>query len=124
VLRHTLYPRMKGFIATVSALRDSHVTHVYDVTLGYLHVPTGAINDQSCIPSIYAIHVDDLSAEYKFHFHVRRYSLTELPATPEELEKWVRARWVEKDNLIEQWHAAWPCLDTGAALIPHSFTVV
>eukprot|EP01027_Heterolobosea_sp_BB2_P009591 GEZU01014123.1.p1 GENE.GEZU01014123.1~~GEZU01014123.1.p1 ORF type:complete len:327 (+),score=111.06 GEZU01014123.1:75-1055(+) len=89
VFQNVLLPRTKGFIATVGALRGSHVKYVYDLTLGY----------GKDVPTIWNI----LSRSYKgrkLHIHVRRFAIADLPTSDDELAKWCYARFKEKDELL------------------------
>lgn len=89
--RHVLLPRPKGFTATVEGLRD-HVGAVYDITIGY----------EGGVPTIGQF-VRGLSP--RAHLHVRRFPIDELPADEPGLAEWLRARFVEKDELLERYYA-------------------
>ncbi|KAI9190038.1 hypothetical protein H9P43_001471 [Blastocladiella emersonii ATCC 22665] len=106
VFEHVMYPRKKGFQATLAALRGTHVRFVYDVTLGYRHRASGEINTRA--PSILAIHTDRLDDEWEFHVHVDRIAIDEIPEDDEGVGRWVEARWAAKDERIAGWHKAWP----------------
>ncbi|KAI9220673.1 acyltransferase-domain-containing protein [Blastocladiella britannica] len=118
VFANVLYPRKKGFVATLSALRDSHVRHVYDFTLGYLDVATGEVNVRA--PNLAAMHADDLSGEYAFHIHVERIAISDIPEDDAGIEQWVEDRWRIKDALIASWKVQWPRagVDAGVVLEP------
>lgn len=74
VLDHVLLPRSKGFVAAVSELRDSHVKHVYDLTLVY-----GGPNGVQDAPRFWDIlGTPRLSPQYAFHVHVKRCVLTNM----------------------------------------------
>lgn len=89
--RHTLLPRTKGFVATVEGLRD-HVTAVYDLTLGYERgVPTLTQFVKGYVP--------------RAHLHARRYPVETLPTDEEGLGEWIRARFREKDDLLDHFYA-------------------
>ncbi|KAF2232268.1 hypothetical protein EV356DRAFT_488785 [Viridothelium virens] len=96
--RHTLYPRTRGFIATINQLRHtSHVRAVYDVTIAYAQG-----NSFMGTPSFWqTISMPRLSDTWKFHVHVERYLLTDLPENDEELAKWLETRWIEKGERLE-----------------------
>ena len=96
--KHTLYPRTRGFIATVSQLRRTpHVRAVYDVTIAYAQG-----NNFMSTPSFWqTIAMPTLSSIWRFHVHVERYLLAELPETDDELAKWLEARWIEKGERLE-----------------------
>ncbi|KAI9709259.1 MAG: hypothetical protein M1820_003379 [Bogoriella megaspora] len=96
--KHTLYPRTRGFLATVSQLRHTpHVRAVYDVTIAYAHGKTFME-----APSFWqTVSQPKLDKDWRFHVHVDRYTLKELPDTDEELAKWLEARWMEKGDRLE-----------------------
>ncbi|TKA75141.1 hypothetical protein B0A49_05298 [Cryomyces minteri] len=98
ILRHTLYPRTRGFIASVSHLRRvSRVQAVYDVTLAYAEG-----NKFMAAPTFrQTLFVPNLSKTWDFYVHVDRYPLDELPDTDEDLALWLEGRWVEKDARLE-----------------------
>lgn len=88
VPRHTLVPRTKGFVFTMSGLRD-HLDAVYDVTIGY---------DSSPPPSLFACFAGDVR---RLDLHVRRFDAASLPAEEEALAHWAVERFREKDELLE-----------------------
>ncbi|KAB2955286.1 MAG: acyltransferase [Thermoanaerobaculia bacterium] len=90
--RHVLVPREKGFVASVTALRE-HLGAVYDVTIGY----TGEL------PNLWQWAEGRMR---EVHLHVRRYAVAELPAAPEALGEWLRARFEEKDALLDRFYRA------------------
>lgn len=96
--KHTLYPRTRGFIATVNQLRHTpHVRAVYDVTIAYAQK-----KNFMSTPSFWqTISTPKLCNTWQFHVHVDRYPLTDLPKTDEELAKWLETRWVEKGERLE-----------------------
>ncbi|ORZ33930.1 acyltransferase-domain-containing protein [Catenaria anguillulae PL171] len=106
VFENVMYPRKKGFVATLQALRDSHVRYVYDVTLAYLHVPSGQVNAQ--YPDLLVIHTDDLSKEWAFHVHVDRIAIEDIPVEDEAVGKWIEERWKVKDQRLAAYKANWP----------------
>jgi lysophosphatidic acid acyltransferase/lysophosphatidylinositol acyltransferase len=90
VPRHTLVPRSKGFAASVEGLK-SHVAAVYDITIAY----------EKGVPTLWQ-YLKGLVK--RIHFHVRRFSVSDLPSTESELRAWLLARWQEKDDLLEQYY--------------------
>lgn len=103
---HLLYPRTKGFVATVQHLRHAaQVTAVYDVTIAYAH------HDRFMeAPTIWeSLSGARLSAGrgYRFHVHLRRFALADLPDTDEALAAWLETRWVEKGAYLEEKRAEW-----------------
>lgn len=49
-----------------------------------------------------ALSCEDLGSEWRFHVHVRRFLMEEMPGTEEELGKWLEERWVEKGERLEE----------------------
>ncbi|KAI0175635.1 1-acyl-sn-glycerol-3-phosphate acyltransferase [Hypoxylon sp. FL1284] len=103
---HLLYPRTKGFVTTVQHLRKApHVKAVYDFAIAYQHKGTFHVApsmwDTLRLPRI------SESQGYKFHVHVRRYPLEELPHTDEELAKWLEQRWVDKGEYLDSLKGEW-----------------
>lgn len=90
--RHVLLPRAKGFVASVTGL-SGHVSAVYDVTIGYV----------GGLPSLWQWAKGQMR---EVHVHVRRYALTDLPQTPEELAAWLQARFAEKDARLARFYAS------------------
>ncbi|KAI9657756.1 MAG: hypothetical protein M1821_002932 [Bathelium mastoideum] len=96
--KHTLYPRTRGFIATVNQLRQtSHVRAVYDVTIAYARG-----NSFMSTPNFWqTVSISRLQDTWRFHVHLERYSLVDLPRTDDELAKWLETRWIEKGERLE-----------------------
>jgi hypothetical protein len=95
---HTLYPRTRGFIATVNQLRHAqHVKAIYDVTIAYAQ---GKMFMRT--PTFWqTIALSALSKTWRFHVHVERYLLADLPHSDAELAKWLETRWIEKGRRLE-----------------------
>ncbi len=87
-LKNVLFPRSKGFAATVQGLQG-HVTAIYDVTIGF----TGGV------PSLWDV-ASGRSRE--FHAHIRRFPAAGLPA---DLSAWLIERFREKDALMDRFKA-------------------
>ena len=110
-MQHTLLPRGTGLQFCLRELRGS-IRWVYDCTIAYEGVPRGA----------YAQDVYTLQAQYGqgkppkcLHMHWRRFHISSVPLDdPVAFELWLRARWIEKDYLIEHFyhHGRFP-MDTG-----------
>nr|POF26173.1 lysocardiolipin acyltransferase 1 [Quercus suber] len=113
---HLLYPRTKGFVASVQALRDApHVRAVYDVTIAYAErrratgsdgVGGGAGQErwvfQRAPTFAQSVLEPRLEARWRFYVHVERFELRGLPAEAEELAAWLEGRWVEKGRRLEE----------------------
>ncbi|XTI95854.1 hypothetical protein V2W45_1474755 [Cenococcum geophilum] len=84
IMKHILYPRVHGFIATVSALHHTkHVRAVCDMTIAYAHG-----NNLMQAPK-----------GYKFYIHDDRYDTNELHESG--LSKWLKERWIKKGERLE-----------------------
>jgi len=101
ILTNVLIPRNKGFNACITALRGSHIRHVYDLTIAYypMTIKPPTMLQIFCLKTI--------SPFYKFHVHVRRYDIDELPRGTQELNAWLLDRWVEKDQYLEGLKRDW-----------------
>jgi hypothetical protein len=98
--QHLLYPRTKGFVASVQKLRNtSHVKAVYDITVAY------AKNDGSQFqqPPTFAqsITLPRLDQQWRFFVHVDRYLMEQLPKSDGEIARWLEDRWIEKGQRLE-----------------------
>ncbi len=91
VTRHTLVPRSKGFAASVEGLR-SHVAAVYDLTIAY----------EEGVPTLWQ-YIKGLVQ--RIRVHVRRFPITTLPDTADDLRQWLLDRWSEKNDLLEHYYA-------------------
>ncbi|NOZ78402.1 MAG: acyltransferase [Acidobacteria bacterium] len=89
--RHVLLPRPRGFAAAVEGLR-SHVTAVYDFTIGY----TGGVPTLRQYVS---------GAVARVHLHARRFPMESLPEKKRALEAWLYERFLEKDALLDGFYA-------------------
>ncbi|KAF9178338.1 hypothetical protein BGZ50_007817 [Haplosporangium sp. Z 11] len=103
LLSNVMMPRTKGFIACVNKFRGSHVKCVYDFTFAYYHKTKGF----GVPPDLVRVHTGQLSPEYKFHVHVKRYQIEDLPMDEEKLSEWVVQKYVEKDAFLEQMKESW-----------------
>jgi 1-acyl-sn-glycerol-3-phosphate acyltransferase len=90
--RHVQLPRAKGFVASVTGLQG-HIHAVYDVTIGYV----------DGLPSLWQWAKGEMR---EVHLHVRRFAAAELPSAPEALAEWLRDRFEEKDERLEQFYTA------------------
>lgn len=99
---HTLYPRSKGFIASVKNLRETkHIKAVYDVTVAYAK----RMGDKYLFmqPPSFAQSLlrPGLGQDWKFYVHVDRHPLEQLPEDDSDLAQWLEDRWVEKGRRLE-----------------------
>ncbi len=102
-LAHVLQPRTKGFIATLRGLRDSHVKYVYDFSIAY------ASKDKFLQPPTVweTLGISRLDQHFRFHVHVRRWAIADLPSSETALAAWLEEQWVEKDHRLAEIKAKW-----------------
>ncbi|WVW79368.1 hypothetical protein I302_101336 [Kwoniella bestiolae CBS 10118] len=102
-LKHVLFPRTKGFLSTVQALRDSHIKYIYDLTL--LYRSPGSEKNKWKVPSLAEqLNCKDLSRKgYKYKVHVKRIPISELPEDEDSLKVWCEILWKAKDDLLDSW---------------------
>lgn len=87
---HVLLPRTKGFVASVQGLRRTNAS-IYDLTIAYERgVPTLWQHICGQVPRV--------------HLHVRRYEMSALPDSAEDLSDWLMARFHEKDHLLDHFY--------------------
>ncbi|KAI0221608.1 hypothetical protein L0F63_000845 [Massospora cicadina] len=97
VLKHVLFPRTKGILASITKLRNSHVKFLYDFTIAYQ--PEGGKFGRA--PTLVDIHTaGQLSPPYHFHIHLEKHQLKELPTDPAELNNWIIQLYQRKDALL------------------------
>lgn len=97
---NVLYPRTKGLVATIQALRDSHVQYIYDVTIAYRQ-GTSPEGFGKTVGAFQHYYVHQLSPEYRYHIHVDKFLISELPADDKELSGWLLQRFQAKDRFLE-----------------------
>jgi len=91
---HVLHPRTKGFVWYVQNLRKvGGIQAVHDVTVGY---PDEVITSEK----------DMLmgNSPKQVMFHVKRYSIDELPSDDEGLSKWINQKWREKEVMLHRFY--------------------
>ncbi len=86
-LQHVLFPRTKGFVATVQAL-SGHVGAIYDITIGYV----------GGVPTLWQWVKGYV---HEVHVHVRRFPIEEMPGGEAELAGWLINCYEEKDALLD-----------------------
>ncbi len=104
VFPHVLYPRTKGFVTCVQNLRHgTHIQHVYDVTLVY-----GGEKGFMAPPTVWeTLSWARLSPPWRFHVHVRRFALKELPEDDDAIARWLEKRWEEKSRVLSGMEKEW-----------------
>lgn len=100
-MQHQLLPRSTGLQFCIQQLRKT-TDYVYDCTIAYEGVPRGQ----------YAQDIFTLQASYfggrppkSVNMFWRRFAISSIPVDDSKaFELWLRARWHEKDRLIESYH--------------------
>lgn len=106
VLPHVLYPRTKGFVTTVQNLRgNSQINHVYDLTLAYSKAGEKGFMNAPTIWETFSF--ARVSPPWRFHVHVRRFHLGDLPKDDEGLKNWLEERWIEKSRILQGMEGEW-----------------
>ncbi|KAG7117620.1 putative acyltransferase like protein [Verticillium longisporum] len=97
---HVLLPRSTGMYFCLKELGDT-VDYVYDCTVAYEGIPRGKFGqDYFTLSSTYFQGRPPRSV----NFHWRRFKVSDIPLeTADAFELWLRARWYEKDALMEQY---------------------
>ena len=93
LLTHLMFPRPKGFIATMQSM-EGCLDAVVDVTIGF---------SEGGIPSLWQYCQGTGCRNTRIH--VRRWMMEELPVDSEELLKeWIAERFREKDELLDRFY--------------------
>jgi len=86
--------------ACINKLRGS-VEYLYDATVGYSGIHYGEVPQELYpLPGLYL----NKAQPKEINMHLRRFALKEIPETEHEFVEWVRARWQEKDDLMEEFY--------------------
>jgi hypothetical protein len=109
VFPHVLYPRSKGFVTEVQNLRDgsSHIKHVYDLTLAYSKAGGSGKGFMDAPTMWETFAMARVSPPWRFHVHVRRFEIKELPEDEEGLKTWLEERWAEKSRILQGMEGEW-----------------
>lgn len=84
----------------INKLRES-VEYVYDFTVGYSGIHYGEIPQELYpLPGVYV----NKAQPKEINVHLRRFAIKDIPETEPEFVEWVRARWKEKDDLMEEFY--------------------
>lgn len=75
------------------------MTIAYSHNNKFLEAPT--IWDSLSLPSLSG------KRGYRFHVHVQRYELANLPESDAELAKWLETRWIGKGQYLESKREEW-----------------
>lgn len=101
-LEHVLLPRSTGMRYCVANLRKS-VDFIYDCTVAYEPSARGAVAaEQYTLRSIFF----QSRPPKRVHMHWRKIPIAGVPCDDEKaFEQWLYDRWVEKEYMLEQYHA-------------------
>ncbi|KAL8694913.1 MAG: hypothetical protein Q9218_000484 [Villophora microphyllina] len=115
-MQHQLLPRSRGLQFCIQNLRKT-VPYVYDCTIAYEGVPTGQ----------YASEIFTIQTAYfggkppkSVNMYWRRFHVSSIPVDNDKaFDDWLRARWIEKDQLLEHYQKTgrFPA-DTGVSKLP------
>ncbi|KAF9903149.1 hypothetical protein EC991_004132 [Linnemannia zychae] len=98
--KHVLLPRTSGLFVCINKLRGS-VDYLYDATVGYSGIAYGEIPQELYpLPGLYL----NQAQPKDINMHLRRFAIKEIPETEPEFVEWVRQRWQEKDQLMEEFY--------------------
>ncbi|KAK0619362.1 acyltransferase-like protein, partial [Immersiella caudata] len=97
---HVLLPRSTGIYFCLTELKGT-VEYIYDCTVAYEGVPRGEFGEE----------LFTLSSTYlrgqppkSVNFYWRRFRVADIPLEDQEkFDVWLRERWYEKDELMEQY---------------------
>ena len=101
--RNLLYPRTKGFVASVQKLRKAkQIKAVYDVTIAYARKSGDGFEFQEAPTFAQSIVLPHLDDEWKFFVHVERHPIDDLPRGDGDLSQWLEDRWIAKGEHLEK----------------------
>ncbi|KAI9285312.1 acyltransferase-domain-containing protein [Umbelopsis sp. AD052] len=98
--RHLLLPRSTGLRICTNTLGNS-VKYIYDCTIGYSGLKSGDIPED-----VYTLRGIFFLKRYpkEIHVHLRRFLISDIPTEEEAYATWLRDRWAEKDELLEEFY--------------------
>ncbi|KAI5784998.1 acyltransferase-domain-containing protein [Peziza echinospora] len=97
-LKHTLLPRTTGLTCCIQNLRKT-TEWMYDCTMAYEGIPEGKFGQDYF--TLYSTYFEGRPPK-SVNMYFRRFKLVDIPVdNEEEFTIWLRARWVEKDNLVD-----------------------
>lgn len=100
VPQHVLYPRTRGFVTTVKALRKgSSIKAVYDVTIAYAHKGKFLV-----APDIWTtLSQANLSKSWSFYVHVQRFAIEDFRGMDDrQLADWLEKQWMLKSRRLQE----------------------
>ncbi|KAI0199463.1 acyltransferase-domain-containing protein [Astrocystis sublimbata] len=119
--QHVMLPRSTGMYFCLTELKGT-VDYVYDCTVAYEGIPRGHYGeDYFTLSSTYFQGRPPKSV----NFYWRRFAVADIPLeSSEDFDKWLRERWYEKDELMEQYVATGRFPANGAGAKGHLETKV
>ncbi|KAI1368127.1 acyltransferase-domain-containing protein [Xylaria arbuscula] len=119
--QHVMLPRSTGMYFCLTELKGT-VDYVYDCTVAYEGVPRGGYGeDFFTLSSTYFQGRPPKSV----NFYWRRFALADIPLeNQEDFDRWLRERWYEKDELMEQYVSTGRFPANGAGIKGHLETEV
>lgn len=103
-LKHEVLPRSTGLFFCLQQLKGT-VDWVYDCTVAYAGPPKGSFPDKYF--TLRSTYLQGRPPKC-VNMHWRRFAISDIPLDDQkEFDIWLRARWVEKDQLLDQ------CFETG-----------
>ena len=92
---YCLHPKSTGFLHAFNILKGGKLEAIYDVTVGY--------------PDVLAKTEVDLVVKGRIpreiHYHMKEYKINDLPDSDEEMEKWLRQVWREKEERLKLFYS-------------------
>jgi len=84
--------------------------HIYDITIAYSHTPPGGSKASRFqhAPTIWQVFcLPIISPPWRFHIHVERFSIFDLPQDEAGISEWLEHRWRVKDEILKGLAAEW-----------------
>ncbi|KAH6662646.1 1-acyl-sn-glycerol-3-phosphate acyltransferase [Plectosphaerella plurivora] len=109
---HVLLPRSTGMYFCIKELGNT-VDYIYDCTVAYEGIPRGGYGEEHF--GLVGTYFQG-QAPKSVNFHWRRFKVADIPLdTAEEFDEWLRARWYEKDLIMEEYVSTgrFPALTSG-----------
>jgi hypothetical protein len=99
-----LWPRTKGFVASVKALgKSSSVKAVYDLTIAYAH-DGRFFEAPSMTDTLFESNLDN---NWRFHVHAQRFEIAEIAGKSDtEIAEWLEQRWIAKSAKLQELQAS------------------
>ena len=99
VPQYTLWPRKRGFVASVKALRESSsIGAVYDLTIAYAH--EGRFHEAPTFTQ--SLFEPNLGESFLFHVHAERFDIRDLAyMNDNQLATWLEQRWKAKSSKLQ-----------------------